>query len=138
MTCCSKQMFWARTSILLFAAAASRTVWDGVYTKEQARRGQTVYLEDCAKCHGQNLQSGEDAPALAGADFLKRWNGATAGELFEIMRKTMPSDDAGSLSSRQYADLVAFIFSANDFPAGEKELVPDAAALKEIHIEPRP
>jgi len=116
-------------------AAGTRSVWDGVYTKEQARRGQAVYRQECAKCHGENLAGGEASPPLVGAEFLRTWNGKTAGALFELTRKTMPSDDPGNLSTRQYADLVAYVFGANDFPAGDAELDRDAAALNEIRIE---
>lgn len=122
-------------SLTATGAVFTRSVWDGVYTKEQARRGQTVYGEECAKCHSENLAGGEASPPLVGADFLSHWNGKTAGALYENIRKTMPSDDPGNLSTRQYADLVAYIMSANDFPAGEKELDRDVAVLNEIHIE---
>ncbi len=54
-------------------AAASRSVWDGAYTKEQSARGKTAYLEVCAKCHGETLSGGEGAPALVGKDFVKNW-----------------------------------------------------------------
>ena len=130
----------ARASIILVVAscsalAAARSVWDGVYTKEQANRGQTAYREDCLKCHAENLAGGEAAPALVGDEFLQKWNGKPAGALFELMRKTMPSDDPGGLSTRQYSDMLAYIFSANKFPAGEKELDRDLASLNEIRIE---
>ena len=49
----------------------------------------------------------------------------------------MPAEDPGNLTTRQYADLVAYIFSMNNFPAGEKELDRDAAVLGEIVIEPK-
>jgi quinoprotein glucose dehydrogenase len=130
------RMHWARISLLLLAAAASRTVWDGVYTKEQATRGQAVYLEECARCHGMEL-AGNEAPALTGEEFLKDWNGKTAGDLFDVIRKTMPDDDPGVLSGRDYVDVIAFVLSANHFPAGEKELEPEISALNEIRIEPR-
>jgi len=116
-------------------AAGSRSVWDGVYTKEQAERGQRAYGEECLKCHGENLAGADTAPALAGAEFVAKWTGKTAGDLFGLIRKTMPTDDPGNLSSRQYSDLVAYILSANEFPAGQKELDRDAAALNEIRIE---
>ena|SRR5688500_16884273 len=121
--------------LLLTVTALARSVWDGVYTKEQARRGLTAYREECMKCHGENLTGGEAGPSLVGDEFLAKWNGKTAADLYELIRKTMPSDDPGGLSARQYADLVAYIFSANSFPAGEKDLDRDAAALKEIRIE---
>jgi mono/diheme cytochrome c family protein len=117
--------------------AAGRSVWDGVYTQAQARRGQNLYQEECAKCHGENLGGGESSPPLAGELFLRHWNGKTAGALYENTRKTMPEEDPGSLSTRQYADLVAYILSANDFPAGDRELDRDVAVLNEIRIEPK-
>lgn len=129
-----------RVKLLVFlvscsAAAVTRSVWDGVYTREQANRGKTVYGEECLKCHGENLSGGEAGQALAGEEFLRKWNGKTAGDLFGLIRKTMPSDDPGSLSSREYSDLVAYILSGNEFPAGQKELDRDVAALNEIRIE---
>ena len=122
-------------ALAVVSTAAARSVWDGVYTKAQAQRGQAVYQQECAKCHGQNLAGGEAAPRLTGAEFLKNWNGKTAGALYERTRKTMPSDDPGNLSTRQYADLVAYMLGANEFPAGEKELDRDPASLNEIRIE---
>ncbi|HXB74638.1 MAG TPA: cytochrome c [Candidatus Acidoferrales bacterium] len=116
-------------------AAASRSVWDGVYTREQAGRGQKAYQEECMKCHGENLAGGEAAPALVGVEWVPKWNGKTVGDLFGLIRKTMPTDDPGNLSSRQYADIVAYILSVNEFPAGQKELDRDPAALNEIRIE---
>ncbi len=137
-------MHRARTSILLFytagvitaiPAANSRSVWDGVYTKPQSSRGQARYREDCAKCHAENLMGGEAAPALVGNEFLPKWTGKTAGDLFELIRKTMPSDDPGNLSRREYADIVAYLLGSNEFPAGDKELASDIATLNEIRIE---
>ena len=119
------------------AAAAARSVWDGVYTREQAARGLNTYREECLQCHGEALGGGEGGPELAGQDFLAKWNGKTAGDLFTLVRKTMPSEDPGSLSSRQYSDLVAYILSANGFPAGSKELDREVAPLNEIRIEPK-
>jgi len=72
---------------------------------------------------------------MVGEEFLSRWYGKTAGDLFTLTRKTMPMDDPGSLGSKEYADLVAYILSVNEFPAGAKELERDAAALDEIRIE---
>jgi S-disulfanyl-L-cysteine oxidoreductase SoxD len=133
-------MHRGRVSILLLVlsssiAAVSRSAWDGVYTKQQAARGQSAYGQDCLKCHAENLMGGEAAPALAGDEFLHKWYGKTAGDLFELIRKTMPSDDPGNLSRRQYADIVAYILSVNEFPAGQKELESDTAPLNDIRIE---
>lgn len=128
-----------RAVVLLAAsccfAAATRSVWDGVYTKEQSSRGQTAYREECARCHSENLGGGEAAPALAGGEFLKNWNGRTVGDLLDRIATTMPADDPGGLSRRQYADITAYMLNANDFPAGPKDLDNTPAALKDIAIE---
>jgi mono/diheme cytochrome c family protein len=118
--------------------AGSRSVWDGVYSKEQAGRGQKAYNSLCARCHGEALLGGENSPPLVDQDFLDKWNGKSVGSLVEFTRKTMPSDGPGKLSRRQCADLIAYLLSANAFPAGEKDLESDAAVLNEILIQPKP
>jgi mono/diheme cytochrome c family protein len=117
--------------IVLISGAAG----EGVYTREQATRGQAIYAEECAKCHGENLSGGDDSPELAGASFMGRWKGKSVGALYALMSKTMPTDDPGHLSTRQYADLTAFILSSNGLAAGAKELPTDKTALNEIVIE---
>jgi S-disulfanyl-L-cysteine oxidoreductase SoxD len=117
------------------APEPNRSVMDGVYTEEQNRRGQAVYADACASCHAAALTGADVVPALVGADFLGKWTGATAGELFERIRTTMPQASPGSLSPQQYADIVAHIFNKNRFPAGRTPLDGDAAALGMIRIE---
>src|SRR2546430_16270645 len=70
--------------------AGSRSVWDGVYTEEQAKRGEPVYQKECAACHGAMMTGGESAPPLTGGGFQANWNGLTLGDLFDRIRKTMP------------------------------------------------
>src|SRR5215211_8361797 len=53
------------------------SVWDGVYTEEQAKRGGPLYSEYCASCHGPELMGGEMAPPLASGDFISGWDGLT-------------------------------------------------------------
>ena len=121
-----------------FSAADSHTVWDGVYSKAQATRGQNTYGEECARCHAENLMGGEGgSPELVGDSFLQKWNGKTVGDMFELARTTMPTDSPGSLNRQQYADIIAYILSANSFPAGDKEMPSDTAPLKQIQIQPK-
>ena len=51
-------------------AQGSRSLWDGAYTQEQAKRGEAAYREHCARCHGADLTSGDAVPPLVGTDFL--------------------------------------------------------------------
>ncbi|HEY7338560.1 MAG TPA: cytochrome c [Bryobacteraceae bacterium] len=120
------------------AAQSSRSVWEGVYNSGQAARGGELYANACASCHGTALTGGESAPPLAGGDFLSNWNGLTLGDLFERIRISMPADSPGKLTREQDADVLAYILSFNQFPAGKSELVRQTEALKEIRIEPKP
>ena len=58
------------------------------------------------------------APGLAGGEFISGWDGLTVGDLFERIRISMPQNAPGSLSGQQNADILAFMFSVNKFPAG--------------------
>jgi S-disulfanyl-L-cysteine oxidoreductase SoxD len=115
-------------------AGQPHSVWDGVYTAEQAKRGEPLYDRECSTCHGEKLAGHEDAPPLAGQDFLESWNGLTVGKLFDKIRLTMPKGEPGEVGVQQKADILAFILSVNKFPAGKTELQ-KSDALKDIRFE---
>jgi len=113
--------------------AQEKTVWDGVYTEEQATRGETLYGEHCVRCHGATLQgNGEGAKSLTDATFKSTWNGVSIGALFDRVRLSMPQDKPGSMTRQQVADLLAFLLRANKFPAGKDELVRQTDLLNAI------
>lgn len=120
-------------------AAASteptQSVWDGVYTEEQANRGEMLYARRCARCHAADLTGGEIAPALNNAEFKSNWSGLSVDDLLERIKVSMPQDDPGSLSRQQTADIVAFVLLKNGFPAGKTELAREAEVLKGIRFE---
>ena len=115
--------------------AEPRSVWDGVYTEDQAKRGELIYRKECALCHGDMLTGGESAPPLSGGAFLANWNGLTLGDLFDRIRKTMPQTNPGRLTRQQDADILAFMLSVNKFPSGKTELYRQSEMLKEIRFE---
>jgi len=117
------------------AQPPTKSIWDGVYTDEQANRGKALYSENCASCHGSELTGGEMAPPLSGGEFMAGWDGLTIGDLFERIRISMPQNAPGSLSGQQNADILSFVFSANKFPAGQTELPKEAGILKTIKFE---
>lgn len=120
------------------AGTSARSVWDKVYSDAQAQRGHAAYLRECAPCHGDDLRGSGPAPALGPDDFLFLWENRTVGDLFERIRTRMPPDRPDSLPPEAYRDVVAFLLSANMFPAGDKDLDVDAAALRQIHIVAKP
>jgi mono/diheme cytochrome c family protein len=114
--------------------APRRTVWDGVFTEEQAARGQAQYTRACASCHAADLRGSSTAPSLVEESFAFQWSDTSVGELFERIRTLMPSDRPNSLSPQAYRDIVAFLLQSNTFPAGAKELDADLEALRRILI----
>jgi len=117
----------------LAAQQGGRSVKDGVYTAEQAKRGEALYGDACAACHDPKLIGGI-GPALAGKDFISAWKDKTVGDVFTKIKVEMPLTAPGTLSADQTADVVSFILSSNQFPAGTAALPADAAPLNDIHL----
>src|SRR5215831_11522819 len=120
-------------------AQRPRTQWDRVYTPWQASRGETTYGQQCASCHGVELSGSEMGPELRGKAFDERWDAKPLEAQFGRMKATMPASAPGSLSSRLYADVLAFMLSKASFPAGDVELPADADVLSRItYVMARP
>src|SRR4029434_4442914 len=94
-------------------AAGGKTIWDGVFTDEQAGRGSKIYAVSCAPCHKADLLGDSGAPALAGADFFSRFGGSSVDDLVKTIRASMPQDAPDSLGTPAYVDLVGYLLKAN-------------------------
>lgn len=124
--------------------AAGKTVWDGVYAAAQAARGQDLYAERCSSCHGDFLDgdgaNGRVVP-LSGMEFADNWEAASLNDLFAKIAKTMPRTAAGTLTSAETLDLIAFLLQYNGFPAGTTALAetPELALVDIVGKDgPRP
>src|SRR5580765_6550612 len=126
----------AALAVLVFLAAlvsgaqepSGPSIWSGVYTAAQAKRGNDAYQASCSGCHGSDLRATDtEAVDLTGPPFRAKWNGKTLQERFETIRDTMPLGNANTLGDKTYMDIVAFILQFNDFPPGNRELVPETA-----------
>ncbi len=132
-------------------AAPTRTVQDGVYSDAQAARGQALYAQRCAGCHGPAL-AGASAPALTGDLFTNKFRMEPLSALFIQIRYAMPPEPVAAaaapaqgapapgagapaapapaaaaapavprLTDEQAGDLVAHILKSNGFPAGKSD-----------------
>jgi mono/diheme cytochrome c family protein len=125
-------------------AAGPRSIWSGTYTTAQASRGAEVYPGPCGRCHGRRLDGAPDDPdmfptrPIAGAKFLREWDGRSLAALLEYLRATMPENNPGYLSDREYVDLIAHMLARSGVPAGRSELEPDPAMLSAILIRRQP
>ena len=113
---------------------AARSVWEGVYTEQQALRGGGEYARACASCHAEDLRGKSTAPSLVEESFTFQWDDMSVGNLYTRIRTLMPSDRPGSLSRQSYIDIVAFILQKNALPSGERELDADPETLSQILI----
>jgi S-disulfanyl-L-cysteine oxidoreductase SoxD len=117
------------------AAATPVSVWSGVYTDDQAKRGEAVSNKLCTSCHGPELSGGEAGPTLVGLEFTGNWNNLTVLDFYDRVHTTMPADAPGTMTPRQASDVIAYVFKLNKYPAGKTELPTDVALLKGIKIE---
>ena len=97
----------------------------GVYTKEQATRGKTIYGSMCISCHAG---MGNHTGPL----FRNRWGGYGLQELFGYISDNMPKNDPGSLKPEEYVAVIAYLLEMNGMPAGNAPLPVDTATLRAI------
>ena len=107
------------------APAGQKSIHDGVFTQDQVRAGEELYLDVCLECHAKDT---------FGPDYMEGWSGASVRELFELVQATMPYENPGSLEGKQYADVLAYLFNLNGVAAGEAELPAEVGKLREINI----
>lgn len=121
--------------------SASRvSVWSGVYTEAQNKRGEELHSAACAQCHGLRLNGAAQSdqppsPAIARVAFLRKWSGQSVAALFGYIRYKMPPDAPNTLSDQQTIDSIAHMLAMSGIPAGAQELPADAKALEGLVIE---
>ena len=107
-------------------AEAAATTTQGVFSEEQATRGEDVFYNICAECHFE-----EDF----GGPFIQSWVGASVKDLLDEIVATMPEDNPGGMPTEQYIDVITYMFKINGMPTGEDELSTDALDAVEIAVE---
>jgi S-disulfanyl-L-cysteine oxidoreductase SoxD len=112
--------------------AQQKTVWDGVYSEEQATRGQAAYEAECSSCHQADFAGDGFAPSLAGPEFASAWNDLSVGDLYDRIRQSMPPTDPGAVQAATKVDIVAYLLKGNKMPAGSTELPKEVDGLKQI------
>src|SRR5688572_16639161 len=75
---------------LALVATAAQQQPTAVFSAAQASAGQQVYTASCASCHQANLAGGNEAPPLAGVNFLNVWRDRPIAQLHQLIETTMP------------------------------------------------
>lgn len=107
--------------------APQKTTNSGVYTAAQAERGKKTFADKCSGCHEPSRFSGDT--------FSEAWGGKPLKEIWDIASGTMPEDNPGSLKQNEYADIIAYFLSLNEFATGDAELQGNASAMAAIKVE---
>ena len=113
-------------SVASVGARQTKNASEGVYTKEQASRGATLYDTSCASCH--------ELGKFKGDEFAKAWTGKPLTDLHTAV-VSMPMDAPGSMKPEEYADILAYFLNLNGYPAGQTELAGTEAAIKAITLD---
>jgi len=109
------------------ASAEPRTVNDGVYTEEQAKIGEGLYTQHCILCHDKKYFR----------PVLKRWEGQPINVLFTVMSASMPENNPGFLSEKEYVDIHAYVLSLSRYAPVDSELDYKDGALNYLIVEAR-
>ena len=130
------------------AGRAQESIWSGIYSDAQAKRGAQLYNSNCSYCHRDDLSGGffDDgngrAPALAGArafdsSFSMRWDEVSIAEMLATIAGTMPKQKPASLSLQVYVDILSYLLMKNEIPSGTRELSTDIGELQQIIVGPK-
>jgi S-disulfanyl-L-cysteine oxidoreductase SoxD len=102
--------------------------------------GEKLYQQQCIACHGQN-GLGASADQLAGAqneltsDYPEQtigtyWPYATT--IFDVVRRSMPMTEPGSLTNNESYALTAYLLYLNNIIG--KDVIMNAATLSEVKM----
>jgi alcohol dehydrogenase (cytochrome c) len=97
-----------------------------VFTAAQAAAGRAAYQANCSSCHMPDLGGRNEAPPLAGSNFISAWGSRSTRDLFDYMSATMPPGGA-TLGPDDYAAIVAFVLQSNGATAGGQAFAPTTA-----------
>jgi len=130
-----KSRFTAAAVVLMLVLAASTLAQAPAgFTTAQAEAGRAAYAQNCAACHGESLQGGQFGPTLKGSAFQAHWGGASLGELYAYVRRSMPPAAVGQLSEATYAAILARLMADNGVQPGDAALTLDPAVLASLKV----
>ena len=112
-----------RLALAALIIVALRGQQRGPFTAQQSAAGSTAYQAHCASCHLANLAGRNEAPPLAGSNFMNTWGVRSTRELFTYIQTTMPPGTAGKLDQQTYLEITAFILEANGAVAGNQSMI---------------
>lgn len=112
------------------AAVAVSSTSDSViapqFTASQATDGAHVYVNVCARCHA--------VAQWSGTTFAASWQNRRVSDFHDLVSATMPQDNPGSLTEKQYLDVTAYVLQQAGFASGSRPLTPDTVSLRRARL----
>src|SRR6476469_9099101 len=123
----------AASAVVTLSGQAPATV---TYTRAQAGRGEQLYQQRCAACHGEDVNGDGNGitPALFGPAFAANWGGLPLSELLQRIQLEAGQSKPAGLTRPQQADVLAFLLQTNEIVDGAAELPADLAALSRVRL----
>lgn len=109
------------------AIAGQQAPGEPVFTAAQAETGRATYEAFCAACHVADLSGRNEAPSLAGPNFMNAWRNRPVRELFTFTQASMPPGGP-RLSPDQYLAITAYLLQSNGARAGTQPLTAATSA----------
>ena len=107
-----------------------------------AERGGPLYVQYCAKCHGNAGQGNDKAPPVVGQAALpldppaaakyRKTQFHTARDVFDFVKANMPPT-GDKLAEGQYLDILAFDLKANGVDLTGKMISPETLSAIVLH-----
>lgn len=107
-------------------AAAPLDAMPPLYSAAQAADGEKIYARVCVSCH----TTGQ----FASGEFIAAWNRRRVYDLYELLSSTMPQSAPGSLSTKEYVDVTAYLLKLVGTPPAKDALTDQADVLKKMRI----
>jgi PQQ-dependent dehydrogenase (methanol/ethanol family) len=100
----------------------------GIFSPEQAARGEQVFSANCSGCHA----SGN----YAGQAFQAKWGGFTLGDIYSDISVSMPPANPGGLPPEDYSSIIAFLLRETGYSnAASAQLPADGFQLRRFVID---
>ena len=114
-------------AVVLFGvaiASGQQPARTGGLASEQANAGRAVYEAKCASCHLPDMKGSNEAPPLAGGNFMNTWRNRKVSDLSDRIRNTMPISNPGSLGEQEVAEIVSYILQTNGVATDAQVIAP--------------
>jgi alcohol dehydrogenase (cytochrome c) len=115
-------MLHLASQLILALIAWQQPAMTGPYTPQQAAAGRVTYQASCVGCHAMDLGGRNEAPQLAGSNFMATWGTRSTRDLFRFIQATMPPGNTRGLDEQEYINLTAFLLDANGAVAGSQPM----------------